>query len=153
LWRGSRLEYGSWKTICTSDPRLRRSDADRAGVERSRPQARIVPAVGLVRPTSIRAIVVLPDPDSPTIASEPPACTERSTSSTATTDPKSLRRPVACRIGSDTLCLLGQNALDLIGAHASDLAAGHGAQLRRLCLAAVLRELAAWCERTPLRGL
>ncbi len=25
LWRGSRLEYGSWKTICTSRPRARRS--------------------------------------------------------------------------------------------------------------------------------
>ena len=36
--------------------------ADRAGVERSRPQAVIVPAVGAVRPTSILAIVVLPEP-------------------------------------------------------------------------------------------
>ncbi len=72
LWRGSRLEYGSWKTICTSPPRRRRSLAERDGVERSRPQAVIVPAVGAVRPTSMRATVVLPEPDSPTIASEPP---------------------------------------------------------------------------------
>ena len=49
LWRGSRLEYGSWKTIWTSRRGARRSlGAERAGVERSRPQAVIVPAVGAV---------------------------------------------------------------------------------------------------------
>src|ERR1700723_1409713 len=43
----------------------------------------MVPEVGRSRPTIIRAIVVLPEPDSPTIASDWPAGTENVTSSTA----------------------------------------------------------------------
>lgn len=43
----------------------------------------MVPLVGRSRPTSIRAMVVLPDPDSPTMPSEPPAGTVKSTSATA----------------------------------------------------------------------
>src|SRR4051794_26394930 len=100
LWRGSRLEYGSWKTICTSLPRRRRSFAHPRRVEPARPPAVIVPAVGAVSPTSIRATVVLPDPDSPTIASDPPGATERSTPSTARTSPKTLRSPLAASTGS-----------------------------------------------------
>ena len=71
--RGSRLVYGSWNTICTSPPRRRRSRADRAGRDRSAPQAMIVPLVGRSSPTIIRAMVVLPEPDSPTIAIDRPA--------------------------------------------------------------------------------
>ena len=67
----------------------------RAGVERSRPQARIVPAVGRSRPTIIRATVVLPEPDSPTMASEP-AGRERRTRRRRRrpASPNSLRRPI-----------------------------------------------------------
>src|SRR5580692_4490317 len=43
----------------------------------------MVPEVGRSRPTIIFAIVVLPEPDSPTIASDSPAGTENETSSTA----------------------------------------------------------------------
>ena len=51
VWRGSRLEYGSWKTICTSRPRAPPLLAPSApACERSRPQARIVPAVGALEP-------------------------------------------------------------------------------------------------------
>src|SRR5580698_5796090 len=98
--RGSRLVYGSWKTIWISPPRRRRSRADRAGLDRSRPHAVIVPLVGRSRPTIIRAIVVLPDPDSPTIASERPGGIANETSSTATRLPNSLRSPVTSRTGA-----------------------------------------------------
>jgi hypothetical protein len=92
LCRGSRLVYGSWKTICTSRPRCRRLPAARAGVLRSLPQALICPLVGRSRPMIILAIVVLPEPDSPTIASDSPSPTVNDTSSTATRSPNSLRR-------------------------------------------------------------
>ena len=82
LWRGSRLAYGSWKTIWISLPRRLRSACDVDGRERSWPQAWIVPDVGVTRPMIILAIVVLPDPDSPTMASEPPAAISNETSST-----------------------------------------------------------------------
>ena len=39
--------YGSWNTIWTSPPRRRRSAVVRAGCERSRPHAAIVPLVSL----------------------------------------------------------------------------------------------------------
>src|SRR5712692_5269020 len=115
--RGSRLVYGSWKTICTSRPRRRRSRVVRAGVERSCPQARMVPALGRSRPTIILAIVVLPEPDSPTIASEPPSGSENDTSSTATVLPKSLRSPSTMSTGSAMHGHL-QPAPKLLGAHA-----------------------------------
>src|SRR3954453_20156755 len=53
----------------------------------------IVPAVGRSRPTIIRATVVLPLPDSPTIASDRPGSRSNVTSSTATWVPKTLRSP------------------------------------------------------------
>ena len=54
-------------------PRPRRSRGRAGGLRAVRPQARIVPAVGRSSPTIMRAMVVLPEPDSPTIASDPPA--------------------------------------------------------------------------------
>src|SRR5579885_1261983 len=60
----------------------------------------MTPAVGRSRPTIIFATVVLPDPDSPTMASDPPSGSENETSSTATSWPNSLRRPLTSRIGS-----------------------------------------------------
>src|ERR1700680_3737166 len=60
----------------------------------------MVPAVGRSRPTIIFAIVVLPEPDSPTMASEPPSGSENDTSSTATWLPKTLRSPRTSRTAS-----------------------------------------------------
>ena len=53
----------------------------------------IVPWVGLSSPTIILAMVVLPEPDSPTMASDPASGMANETSSTATSGPNSLRRP------------------------------------------------------------
>src|SRR5712691_5513538 len=47
-----------------------------------------------------RATVVLPDPDSPTTASDPPSGTVKPTPSTATSGPYSLRRFSTCRTAS-----------------------------------------------------
>src|SRR4029077_4167854 len=60
----------------------------------------MTPRVGRSRPTIILATVVLPEPDSPTIASEPPSGTENPTSSTATNGPYSFRRPSTDSTGS-----------------------------------------------------
>src|SRR5262245_28188056 len=60
----------------------------------------MVPLVGRSRPTIIRAIVVFPEPDSPTMASDRPGARRNDTSSTATRSPNSLRRPEASRTGA-----------------------------------------------------
>ena len=54
---------------------------------RSLPPNRTEPAVGLSRPTSIRPIVVLPQPDSPTMPSVSPLRMSNDTSATALTVP------------------------------------------------------------------
>ena len=69
-----------------------RSLPRRAGLDRSRPQAVMVPAVGFSRPQIMRATVVLPLPDSPTMASDRPAMRSNVMSSTATWVPNTLRR-------------------------------------------------------------
>ena len=51
------------------------------------PSSRIRPAVGVTSRTRLRAIVDLPEPDSPTTASEPPRGTLKETSSTARNGP------------------------------------------------------------------
>src|SRR5436305_8002550 len=101
--RRSRLVYGSWKTICTSRPRRRRSLADLTGRDRSCPQAVMVPRVGRSRPTIIRAMVVFPEPDSPTMASDRPGGRTNEMSSTATRAPNSLRSPATSRTGAPPL--------------------------------------------------
>src|SRR5580692_9578208 len=151
--RGSRLVYGSWKTIWISPPRRRRSRADRAGLDRSRPHAVIVPLVGRSRPTIIRAIVVLPDPDSPTIASDRPGGIANETLSTATRLPNSLRSPIASRTGavlpapscSDMSSL--QVPAQLAGPAASRHAAVELGQLRNRRQAGRLRVRAPGRER------
>ncbi len=83
--RRSSDEYGSWKTICTSRPKpaalARAQPAVRALASR---RSKMRPEVGRSRPMIMRAVVVLPEPDSPTMASEPPGATAKATSSTAT---------------------------------------------------------------------
>ena len=76
-----------------STPRSRRSARRRAWRRARLRPARSRPDVGVSRPTSIRAIVVLPEPDSPTMPSDPPAldrerhvrtaCTSRAARETA----------------------------------------------------------------------
>src|SRR5258705_7654810 len=58
------------------------------------------PAVGRSRPTISFATVVFPEPDSPTIASEPPSGSVNETSLTATSAPNSLRRSLTSSTGS-----------------------------------------------------
>src|SRR5262249_56555666 len=60
----------------------------------------MVPLVGRSRPTIIRAIVVFPAADSPTMARERPRGRVNETSSTATRSPNCLRSPVASRTGT-----------------------------------------------------
>ena len=81
--RGFRDVYGSWKTICMSRPG--RAGAEPRSVVRSRPATWILPESGFSRPTSIRASVVLPQPDSPTTPEGLAASHVRLTSSTALT--------------------------------------------------------------------
>src|SRR5215472_14514184 len=68
----------------------------------------MAPLVGRSRPTIIRAIVVLPEPDSPTIASDRPGRRRNETSSTATRSPNSLRSPAASRTGEPLLSGIGR---------------------------------------------
>src|SRR5712691_2684272 len=81
--RGLSAEYGSWKTICM----LRRSAFRRGPVSvcTSTPSNVTVPASGSVRPRMRRAVVDLPQPDSPTMPSVVPASTVKETLSTAET--------------------------------------------------------------------
>src|SRR5579864_533900 len=144
--RGSRLVYGSWKTIWTSRPRRRRSRNERAGVERSCPHARIVPAVGRSSPTIIFAIVVLPEPDSPTMASEPPSGSENETSLTATWLPKTLRSPSTSRTASAMDGDLHPSS-QLLGPHAPGQAAIELNERRPRCAADIVHVRAPRGER------
>ena len=87
--RGLSEEYGSWKTICTS----RRSgfSARRAQVRDVRAVEADVPLVGSSSRTIRRAVVVLPQPVSPTMPSVSPRRTSKETPSTACTAPTCLR--------------------------------------------------------------
>src|SRR5258706_9940545 len=75
-----------------------------------RPRTLIVPESGRPRPTSIRASVDLPQPDSPTIPSDSPAARLRLMPSTALTRDRLVARPLrkvlrrsrASRTGSPT---------------------------------------------------
>src|SRR5262245_53623766 len=69
----------------------------------------------------MRAIVVLPEPDSPTIASDRAVLTRSDTSATATRSPNSLRRPAASRTGAPSVSVTGRpskRAAELVRAHA-----------------------------------
>src|SRR5579859_4477993 len=67
----------------------------------------MVPLVGRSRPTIIRAIVVLPAPDSPTMASDRPCGRPKETSSTATNEPKCLRSPLTSRTAAPLPSAIG----------------------------------------------
>ena len=76
--RGLSEEYGSWNTGW-----MRRASSSRPRVTMSWPSMKIMPALGGVSPSSMRASVDLPQPDSPTMPSTPPRSTLRSTPLTA----------------------------------------------------------------------
>ena len=74
-----------------------------------------MPASGRTSPTSIRATVVLPDPDSPTIPSEPPAGTVKVTPSAAVCRPPPgsayvLRSPSTAGSGASSVVVMGCEA-------------------------------------------
>ena len=74
-------EYGSWKIGCT---RWRNElSCLPFRLATSSPSNRITPAVGSTTFSTIRAVVVLPDPDSPTIATVSPRGIANDTSLTA----------------------------------------------------------------------
>ena len=83
---GLRLEYGSWKTICTV-PRSRRRSLPGSLLQSpaGMPSMMTCPLVACSRPISTRASVVLPEPDSPTRPTDSPAPTSSDTPSTAVT--------------------------------------------------------------------
>src|SRR3546814_13243305 len=78
---GSREEYGSWNTICTRrrDGRNARSDIAVMSV----PSSMIRPADAFSNLMIARAVVDLPDPDSPTIPTTSPGAMVMETSRTA----------------------------------------------------------------------
>ena len=100
--RGFRLAYGSWKIICMR----RRSARSRAGAASSAivswPSNSTWPRVGAYSPTSSRATVLLPQPDSPTSASVRPRPIEKLTPSTACTTWRGLRSSTRFSHGADT---------------------------------------------------
>jgi hypothetical protein len=66
------------------------------------PSSSTVPAVGRERASSMRIIVVLPEPFGPSTPSTAPAGTSRSTPETATVEPNTLRRPRTLIAGRGT---------------------------------------------------
>ena len=81
--RGFSAEYGSWKTICRCRRTAARPVPD--AVHTSWPSKKICPAVGATSRVTIRAVVVFPQPDSPTSPSVSPAVIVKSMPSTAGT--------------------------------------------------------------------
>ena len=91
--RGFSDEYGSWKIICIS--RRRALSSSPLIVAISRPANVIEPLVGSVSRSSSRAVVDLPQPDSPTSPSVSPRRTSKETPSTALTAPTCRRKKPA----------------------------------------------------------
>ena len=83
--RGLSDAYGSWKTIIISRRYGRISARDRCVM--SRPSKITLPPVGSSSRMTQRAIVDLPQPDSPTTPSVSPSLTAKETPSTALTAP------------------------------------------------------------------
>src|SRR5215470_1766424 len=81
--RGLSDAYGSWNTACTERRYARRLPPSRAW--RSCPSKRMMPPVGRSSISTIFAVVVLPQPDSPTTPSVLPVSIENEMSSTART--------------------------------------------------------------------
>ena len=67
----------------------------------------MVPLVGRSRPTIIRAIVVFPEPDSPTMASDRPGQRLKETLSTAANSPNFLPSEAASKTGARPFSAIG----------------------------------------------
>jgi hypothetical protein len=83
VMRGLSDAYGSWKTICSL--RRRRRSSPPFIVVTSLPWNRTLPDVGSTSRSTERAVVDLPQPDSPTIPSVSPCRTSKLTPHTAWT--------------------------------------------------------------------
>ena len=83
--RGFNDAWGSWKTIWNRR-RIRRMSSP-ASPNRSTPSNTIAPESGSTMRNTQRAVVVLPQPDSPTRLSVSPRSTANDTSETACTVP------------------------------------------------------------------
>ena len=100
LWSGESAVMGSWKTMPTADPRIRRS-ASSGSVAMSCPSKAIAPEAmrpggfGTSRKT-LMAVTDLPQPDSPTSPSVSPASRCNDTPSTACTTPSGVSK-TTCR--------------------------------------------------------
>ena len=88
--RGFSDEYGSWKIICISRRSGLTSPALRVAI--SLPSNVIEPDVGSSSRSSSRAVVDLPQPDSPTSPNVSPRLTSNEMPSTACTAPSWRRR-------------------------------------------------------------
>ena len=120
--RGFRLAYGSWKIICMR----RRSvcaSADLNVAAVSTPSKRTRPRVGAYRPTSSRATVLLPQPDSPTSASVLPRSMAKLTPSTACTNWRGLRSTTRLSHGADTSKVFARSCTSTSGFVATVLSA------------------------------
>ncbi len=94
VYTGLSAVDGSWKTIATSRPRMARSSSAET-LSTFCPEMTMAPercAVSGSSPRMDRAVTVLPDPDSPTIASTSPGETLSDTSLTAWTSPPSVEK-------------------------------------------------------------
>ena len=105
---------GSWKIIEMSLPRTARISASPSAM-RSRPASVTEPLT--TRPGGLGTsrindseVIVLPQPDSPTIASVSPAWTANETSSTALTTPERVKRWVRSPVTSSTISALRRGA-------------------------------------------
>src|SRR5262245_35095464 len=129
--RGLRLAYGSWKTIISSR-RIGRISA-RLRCEMSRPSKMISPAVGSRRRMMQRAIVDLPQPDSPTTPSVSRGFTSNEMSSTAFTVATSFWKMIPRVTGKYFLRFLTSSSASLMRApRRRQLPAGNAGLRRRL---------------------
>ncbi len=91
LMRGFSDEYGSWKTICMSRRAARMRVLEKPST--CSPRNNTSPAVGSIRRSMHRPVVLLPLPDSPTRANVSPSWTTKLTLSTARTTVLSRKSP------------------------------------------------------------
>ena len=73
--------------------------------ETSAPPSSILPSSGRSKPAIMRSVVVLPEPDGPSIVKNSPRAMSRSTPSTAATSPYRFRRPTTRMSMSDGSCV------------------------------------------------
>ncbi|MDT4862850.1 hypothetical protein FQZ97_975250 [compost metagenome] len=113
--RGFRLAYGSWKIIWMRRRSLRPSGVLNAACA-SCPSNSKPPRVGSYRPTSSRATVLFPQPDSPTSASVWPRGMSKDTPSTARSSWRGWRSITRLSQGAETSKVLARSVARTSGA-------------------------------------